>query len=219
MRNAKLLGTALLAILALSAVAATMASADEFHSEKELTTLTAKQESGVGGVNILKTTAGSAECKTATFHATVNKKTTTTITATPIYKECTCIGIVCTVNMNECDYLLHITPANVQTQGSADLVCPGVKEVTLESAKCIIHIKPQTDLTTITYTNSGVPGGNTREITLDLNITNIAYSHTKVGEGIGSCTSGTGTTGSLTGKVEVTGEEDSGPNHVGIWVE
>ena len=211
MRNLKVLGTAVVAVLAMSAFVASAASADTFQSEGGVkASLTGAQVT----TNILKTTAGSAECKTATFTATTASGVSE-VPAVPAYSSCTCIGIACTVSMNGCSYVLRINGAG-STTGTADVVCPEGKEITLTSAKCIVHVPAQAGLATVTYSNSGAT--TTREVVLTLNIAGIKYSHTKVGEGIGSCTSGSGTTGTLTGSVKATGVTDGTATHVGIFV-
>ena len=214
MRNLKALGVALAAVLALSALAASAASADTFKSEGgQEVTLTGSQEASPNQM-IFKTTSGSVTCPTSTFHAKTTSGVSTVTTSEPVFAGgCLCIGIACTVSTNGCDFLLHITT----TEGTADLVCPAGKELTLTSAKCVVHIKPQGPLPGLTYSNTG--SGATREVTIKFDVTNIHYEHTKVGEGIGSCTSGTSTTGSLTGSAIVTAEKPGTATHVGIFVE
>ena len=166
-----------------------------------------------GLTNILKTTAGSAECKSVTFAGTVASSSASSITATPSFSECTCLGVLCTADVNECDYLLKI---DAESLGTVDIACPAGKEITLTASKCTIHIPPQTGVGTISYQEIGT--GTTREIELGLNLAGIHYAHTE-GTGIGKCSTGTGTNGTLAGTATMTGEGDPGSGHVGAWAE
>jgi hypothetical protein len=224
MRNLKVLGLALVAVFAMSAVAASMASADDLTSEVSPVTLTGAQEEN----DVLTTTAGNISCKEIKYKGTAVTPTTT-VSVTPEYPEksggvtnCTALGFPMLVDVNGCSYLFHIG-AGVTT-GTLDIVCPAGKEITvtvnyLSTVKCIIHVPAQTGLGPVTYTNVG--SGATREITVSAKITNLKYSHTRpAGEpGLGACTTGSGTTGSYNGKVIVTGEKDNGgTEHVGIFL-
>ena len=214
MGKLKSLGVVLAAVLALGAVVSSAAVADFLESEgSQEVTLTGAQEESAKF--IFKTTAGSNTCPTATAHAQSQSGVTTVTTSEPKFPAtgCLCIGIACTVTTNECHFLYHISG----TAGTVDLSCPENKELTLDTTKCIIRVPPQSGLSTVNYENIG--SAATREITIKFDITNIKYSHTKVGEGIGSCTTGSGTTGSFTGSAIVTAEKVSpGTGHVGIFV-
>lgn len=211
MRNLRFLGVAVFAVLAMSAVSASFASAaaDDLTAEQYPVTLTGKNDPNPP---ILKTTAGSYECTTSTLHATVSGPTTT-VSATPTYSGCTCIGVACTIDMNGCTYLIHMTEGTTST---VDIVCPAGQEITLTNSKCILHVPPQTGLPHIVWTNVGA--GATREITGHVTISGLRYKHTE-GSGIGKCTSGEGTNGTLDWTVVVTGETDpTGAAHIGIFL-
>ena len=201
---------ALMATVVLTALAAPETSADTIKSEGGQTvSMSGKQSTA----STLKTTVGSGVCKNGSSAAT-GPSGVTTISLTLGFSNCTCIGIGCAVETNGCTFLGHI---GAGTTGTVDIVCPAGQEITAVSAKCIMHIPPQTGLNSITFSNTG--SGATREISLSLNISNIKYMHTKVAEGIGSCTTGTGTTGTLTGTSIATAVVDGGSVHVGIFVE
>jgi hypothetical protein len=202
MRNLKVLGLALVAVLALSAVAASAASADKFATNA--TPPVKLTASGKAGATKFITTAGTNTCDES-YTGTVTEKEVSAVTITPVYTNCTCIGVACVIDMNGCDYVLRVGAA---TTGTADIVCPEGKEITLTAGappplteKCTIHVPPQTNLSTVTYSNVG----STIQASFDL--TAVKYTHTK-GTGLGACTAGTSTTGSLTGTVTVSGEED-----------
>ncbi len=211
MRNLKVLGTALVAVLAMSAVMASMASADDLTSESTPVTLTGTQE---GELTKFVTTAGSTTCTTATLTGTSIATPTTEGTATPAYSGCTCIGVACTVDTTGCDFVLRIGGSG-STTATADLVCTGGNEITLTNSKCVVHVKSQSNLSKVEVTNTG--SGATRELTAHLEISGIHYTHTE-GTGIGKCTTGTGTNGTLTGTAIITGEIPSTNTHVGIFL-
>lgn len=215
MRNLKILGLAFVAVLAMSAVAASAASADDkLTAEGYPATLTGEKDGEFK--DVFTTTAGSVSCSNPKYHAELNAAATT-VAATASYgetveKQCTALGFPATIHMNGCSYLFHTT-AGTTTELSADLVCPAGQEITVTAnpsehgltPKCTIHVPAQTGLETITATNVGA--GATRDITLDINITGIKYSHTGEslgkGSGLGACTTGTGTNGTLTAKATI----------------
>ena len=117
---------------------------------------------------------------------------------TPAYSGCTTAGIAAAVDMNGCTYRFNIT-GGISTGASLDIVCTGANEITVTAPavgaikKCIKHIPAQTDLTTITGTNIG--SGTTKEVTLDINITNMKYSQTMGTSETGNCATADNTTG------------------------
>ncbi len=210
MNKFKALGSFLAIFAVLGAATAAHVAADIF---KNATGSSATVTGTQGMTNILKTTAGSFECKKNTNSGTATSGASSVL-VTPTYSECTCIGVACTIDTNGCQFRLNI---GAGTTGPADVVCPGGSTITLTNTKCTLHIGSQTGLSTITYSNTG--SGTTREIGLSFGINaQIKYSHTE-GTGIGKCTTGSGTTGSLSGTVSVTGEIDGGSTHLGIFVE
>jgi hypothetical protein len=213
-RTLKFLG---LALIAMSAVGVSMAWADpEFHSEKEKTTWTGKQD----GEDIFTTDAGTVECFLSKYHGTQPKSTTKTMT---VMAEYACLDSI--IHMNGCEYRFHVEKVEEgKYEGSYDISCTGSNEITitmekLSTVKCTIHIPPQSGLKTVTFTNAG-GGGPTQEITTEINTTSITYSQTE-GTGLGRCPNGEDTNnGKYSGKAIFTGEEDVAeePKHVGIWV-
>lgn len=222
MRNLKVLGLALVAMLAMSAVASSMASADTFTGESSPVALTGSQE----GNDVFTITAGNTTCKEVIYTGT-SASGVTTVTAIPQYPEktasgaqnCTSLGLPALVHSNGCSYLFHI---GAGTEGTLDIKCPEGKEVTVTAGynvttKCTIHVPAQTGLSKLTYSNVGTATGPTREVLVEAAITNLKYSHTK-GTGLGACTAGSGTTGSYAGQARVTGEIDGSTEHVGIFL-
>src|SRR5215218_10217192 len=217
MRNLKIFGLAFVAVLAMSAVAVSAASADDKRTaEVYPTTLTGGPDPGAAA-DLFVTTAGNVTCPNPTYDATVAGPTTT-IEISPNYGlGCKALGFPATIDVNGCTYLVHLT-AGTTTEGTVDIKCPAGKEITVTAnpaeaphnltPKCVIHVKEQLGLGTLKITNVGV--ATTRELTLDINIEKIHYTHTSgagLGTGLGACTAGTGTTGTLTAKATVTGEK------------
>ena len=212
MRNLKVLG---LMLIAVGALGATTASADDFTSENKPILLTGSQDQ----THFFKTTAASGFCETIKYTGTLNKLETQEMTLEPFYDKCTMGGFPTTIDLNGCDYMFRIGAA---TTGTTDIVCPAGKDITVTvnptEIKCIIHIKPQNGIGVVTYKNNNKAGPE-REITAELKLEKIAYTHT-AGTGVGKCTNGTGATGSVEGAILITGEEDPGGGSMtGIWVE
>jgi hypothetical protein len=218
MRNIKILGLMLAAMFAMSAVAATTASADEFTAETYPVTLTGSNEPESS--DVFTTTAGPVTCKKAKYVGTTTGPSTS-ITIAPSYEECTGFGFPAVVTVNGCHYVFNIV-GGTSTNGDVDLVCPAGNQMTVVAAvagttKCIVHVSSQSDITgTLNYTQIG--SGTTREVTVDDGISGIDYTHTE-GTGIGKCTpGGSATNGTLTAKGVVTGEVDPSGSHIGVFL-
>lgn len=133
-RNLKVLGLALIAVFAMTAVAASTASA----AEEEVTLTPAEYPALLTGTNDPSevhpnhtfTTSGGAkvECKSILFTGTIAAKGVgdTNVTITPDYSECTALGMGATVNMTGCDYVFHHgeTSGTTFINGTVDLKCP-----------------------------------------------------------------------------------------------
>ncbi len=215
----KTLGLAFATVLAMSAVAASAASAHVFHSEVEKTTIT--------GTQVEKnkfTIAGQAvECATATFAASASEKTVSEIeNVVPTYGTCTYGAELMTVTMEGCTYTLSST-TDANGDALTKINCPAGKHVTIDLSKgCKITLKEaaaangtQTATGGVHYTNEGA--GTARTVLIDLTAT-FKVSHDWTGEGAEplSCKNIVGT-GKLTGTVTVKGT--SGGVQVGLWVE
>jgi hypothetical protein len=213
MKNLKILGLAFVAMLAIGATAVPAASAVKMTAEGYPTTLTGASDPGIG--NVVAVTAGNVSCPNSTYLG-VLAAASTTVSVAPNFTGCTAFGFPGTMDVNECTLLLHGVEASFNS--TVDFVCPAGKEMTLTvtsagTSKCMLHIPSQAGLGTVTVTPVGA--GATREITLDVNVTGIKYTHT-AGSGLGACASGSGTNGTLTAKTLLTGENGGG-THVGIF--
>jgi len=215
-RKLKVLGLALVAVFAMSAVVASSAmAATEFESPESNatanTTITIKKHQNIHTFTV---NFGAVTCETSNFDGTRTGTKFPSIRVTAEYKECLFAGIPAVVEMNGCEYILYAT-------GEVDIVCAAGKEITVTATsagvvKCIVHVPPQTALKNVTYTNVGA--GATREITAHLEIASIKYSQTE-GTGLGKCTtSDNQVNGTYTGTATATGETTPGNVHTGILI-
>lgn len=217
MRNLKALGLALVPIFAFSVAMASTAVADEFTAEAYPATITGSLEQGTPMT--IGTTAGHTTCNVAKQHGTIPGPTTT-LTMTASWENCQGGGFPGVVHMNGCDFLYHVN-GGMLTTGWVDIICPPGQEITKTSGpiggtiKCVIHIPPQAGLGPVTYTNVGA--GPTREITVEINANNLAYSHT-AGTGLGACANGGGANGILRDQTLWTGEFEGGGAHMGLFL-
>ena len=220
-RNLKIHGLALVAVFAMSALAASAASANQaywFTSDGDWTTLSGSQGATL---DTFTTDAGTLSCTTATYSGSTSATTTTTMKLAPSYGGCTLKPLPghATIDMNGCEYEFHAdgqTTTGGVPNGKFDtettIVCPTTTiaehlthditvTVTLGTiVKCTIHIEEQNLGTGIVLTNAG--GG----LSATISFSNIKYTQTE-GSKEGRCT-GTPTTsnGSYTGSATISGK-------------
>lgn len=203
-RNLKVFGLALMAMFALTAVAASAAQAIEFHSEIENTTVTAKTEAGSNSV--FDAAGASISCTSGTFTGSQVAKTSATLTVTPAYSGCTFLGVLnVPVKVNNCQYTFSANGEVAVTGGSCTAI-------TFEAAGCKVEVKAQSGLKEVTYTN--LKTGTEREVTVTPHVTGIKYTATGLCPKIGTFSDGNYTSGNAVAK----GENSKGVQ-VGVWVE
>jgi hypothetical protein len=201
---------AVVAICAASALSVAGAAADSFRFAP-VTAISASQS----GSSSLVTTAGSANCGSGSFVGASIAAETSEVTVTPTYESCTAFGFPGAVHVNGCTYVLHIGEA---TSGTADIKCPAGKELTITGlsagiAKCIVHVKEQSGLGTVSYENLSTVNGPL--VVAKFSLTGITYSHT-AGEGVGKCTTGSSNSGTFSASILVDVENK---NEYGAYVE
>ena len=220
-RNLKVLGLALVAAMALSAVVASAASAQAFNfkSEASPTTLTGKRH----GTNkeIFETDGGTVTCNEAIYHGQTNVTATSDINITPTYSNCTAFGFVSVpIDTEGCSYTFTtLTKEGSNFEGAMHILCPGGKSMRVTAPGCEVTIGEQTPTGgKITFTNLG--SGATREITVDVALTGTHYIEDEIA-GLPNCTSAGTTTsnGTYKGAWLVTGETPGTTTHTGVWVE
>jgi hypothetical protein len=176
-------------ILAISALAASSASAAEFMSEGENATLNGSQVN----THTLKTTAGELTCSTVDFSASIAWRTGLSISFNLTMDGCHFVifgsTISATVNMNGCTYTYYAS-------GQADIVCPAGKKIVVTGAGCTVEIGAQTGKKSVSYTNNGT------HIDISTNLSGISYNHSGF-----TCGTGSGTTGTFTGTTTLEGNK------------
>ena len=150
-RKFKSLGLALFATLALGAVMASAASATEFTAASYPVAYSATQSATEPHVFTADTYEITCKDVTFTGEAAV---TSTTVTLTPTYHECTAFGLRATITLNGCDYRFHL--AATGNNATVDLVCPAGKDVTIDAGggACVAHITPFTGKSNVALSNS-----------------------------------------------------------------
>ena len=220
--NLKVLGLALVAALAMSAMTASAAQAiGEFEADAYPAVAKGNQE---GPENYFEITSDATHkngsqtiCESAVYNATLSAPSNV-LRVTPHYSGCNQ-----TVRVNGCyfDFTTHGTDGSGNTTGTVDVVCPG--ETTIEVVGpfgiCEVHIQGEEtgvakgknqNLTGITFTNA-VNG----DVTVDVNITTqIHYTETDTA----FCPFGSGSTtrtdGNFVSKVLMKGFKHAGTeNH------
>jgi hypothetical protein len=159
-------GLALVAVLAMSAVAASGAQAGTFESAGYPTTISGAQVTK----HEITTNAGTLKCNVATFAGSATEASSE-LTLAPTYSGCTIAGFGAAVNMNGCDYLL--TALGSSGSGVAieiHIVCPGGKkiEITVVGTTCKISIDSQSRAGIVGTNNAGA-------IDTTINVSGIAY--------------------------------------------
>lgn len=205
-RKLKMLGLAVSASLAISAVGATAAQAIEFTSSAEHTILEGSQStthqfttgSGVGAIN----------CTTVTFEGTMSEEVEEEVTLTPTYAGCKDnLGRTVDVVMNGCQYRFNVTSGSFPTyEGNIDVVCSESQiEVKITNelgvAFCTMSIAAQNGIGPATYHDEN------EEIRVGVSATNL--KHTTSG-GFFNCgiVDGEHSNGTYAGEAIVAGEDE-----------
>ena len=228
-RNLKALGLALAAVFAMSAVAASSASAvDHFTTPEGVATIL----TGTSENNVFKITSPAVEfkCKTSRFKATVVSQPTVA-TVKPIYEGTPgatdtghCFATVVekvTVDMNGCDYDLsgETTGKDLEkVDATVSITCPVGKEIELTSPLCNTFVHEQTP------TEGGVTYDNEKELNgkKDVKVTVTATGVTWKAEDSFACTLGglkEGSNADYTGNVTITGFKEIGKEEEGEQVD
>jgi hypothetical protein len=209
----KALGGVVVALMAIGVLGTSVSQAAELHAGSVPVQVTGTQE---GSSNAFDIQFGEVKCTTVDYNTTTTVKTTTTVTLTPIYSGCTFAGVAATIDLNGCDYTMHITSADT---GTITTECPVGQEITVTGGtKCIVHVPGGVDVGTVTLTNIGSAESPTAEITAHLSgLTAVPYKQTP-GTGVGKCSEVSAVNGKITGTATFTGEVDGGSTHIGIFV-
>lgn len=168
-RNLKILGLAIAAAMALSAVSAAGAQAIEFTAGKYPASVTGEQLEYEGSSKyVFRAGDTKISCGSAQFAGELTKAATQ-LTIVPVYQECIATpgNRQTTVTMNGCHYVYSggtSTGEDHFINGSLELACPAGKTVGIDifasaakhlegKALCTITVSPFKELTPNTYTN------------------------------------------------------------------
>ena len=225
-RNLKALGLALVAVLAMSAVAASGASAHfEFTSGATTTNTwltgeaTTAQKLAIGTATI--------ECSTATFSHTVLTATTSEVTIDASYSNCKQSTREVHVRMNGCDYLLTGEKTENGGHGKVHIKCPAGVHIEFEittcnaTEACIVTMAEQTATEGVTYVNN--PGGNDITVVATATVGVTCEAPGKINEGGGTLCAAIRSvkTGKYTGTTTLKAFNDTEPEgaQVGLTVD
>jgi hypothetical protein len=208
-RNLKCLGAVLIALLAMSSLASTASA--QFESEAESTNMTVSANAMFKIAPVEGATP--VECTKVAVTGTQTGKSNTTITLTPTLSSCeTYIGTNVSIRMNGCAFVFHL--AKGSTTGTMDIECPTSAVIELIAGNiCRYTIGTQTGLSSVSFTNVGA--GTTREIVLEPNVKGLT---TVLVTNHFFCPAG-GKTGTITGSLNLTGENAAGTTHIGVFVD
>jgi hypothetical protein len=205
-RSVKMLGLAVVAVLAMSAVVASAAMAENFHSESSPTVLSGSQTA----THEFTTSVGTVTCTTATFAGEATGTSVSEVSVHPTYEGCKLSGIniSVTITTTGCNYRFY----NVASKsGPTDIVCETGKSITVAGPGCTVTVGGQTGLNSVSYANEGAETSRTVKVTAS--VTGIAYSTKGFLCGTSSKTNGT-----YSGPTSVKGLTGGGVQQ-GIFVE
>lgn len=161
--NLKVLGLAVVAALALTAVVASGAQAAEFHSETTPTNLTGTST----GNHVFNAAGAKITCKNATFTGQQTGLVTSEVTVGATYSNCSFLFFNVNVNMHGCEYKFH-------SNNSVDVVGGSCTGITYEGAGCKVVVPAQSGLSTVGFATAG--SGSSRTINVSPNVTGIKYT-------------------------------------------
>jgi hypothetical protein len=225
-RNLKVLGLAVAAVMALGAFSASSALAIEFHSDSSTgnTWLTGETDTskGIGTTHIFDAAGSTITCQNATFKGTQTGNTAPDVTMEAAYSNCTVhvsgFSLAATVNMNGCRYtfLANGEVAVVNAVGKNCTTEPITYRVSNFLGECDVKVGAQANLKSVTYDgNTTVAFG---DVVVTPNVTGISGTSTgNLCSTTGAFSNGAYTQGATTvrGFVDKEGKEEG---QTAIWV-
>lgn len=195
-RNIKVLGLAVVAAMALTAVMASASMAAEFTASSYPAQVTG---SNTKGNEVFTTEGGKVECNSHFLSESLSASSST-LTVTPTYTSCEAFGFLsATVSTEGCTYVFHATEKVSEGvyKHHVDVACPSGKSIKVVASTCSAEIKAQTGLTTVKTTNSG------GSVVVNPEVSGIAYTVTNDGFLCPFGGTGNKTDGKYTGEVTV----------------
>lgn len=197
-RNFKVMGLAVVAVLAMSVIAASAAqAASSFDLGEAPAVVTGTQKTQ----NKFTVGAGIVtKCETAKYDATTEAKNVQELTVTPTYAGCQLAGQLAHIVTTGCTYTFTSTATPLQA--NVDVVCAAGKTITIQQTAtgCIVTVGSQATLGKVTAANVGGT-----EVEATNNVEKIKYT------GNASCpvgVNGTFENGTLTGTERLTAFKD-----------
>ena len=168
MNRIRVIGVALVAVLAFSAVAVASASATKFKTTTEEYPATAKAKST--NTHTFKIGGTSVECKKATFETGELTAASETLEIPAAYAECKAFGFVSAeVKMNGCKFKFH-------TNREVDIVACGGKSIEIVAATCTVKVAEQSKLKEAKFKNIGT---TPKEVEVEAKVIRIKYTTNK----------------------------------------
>jgi hypothetical protein len=202
-RNLKVVGLALGALFAMSAVGASAAQAtSSLDIGSNPAILTAQQKTQL---KFTLTASGLVvKCTTANLEGTTAASNVTQVTVTPQYSGCTLGGTATTIDINGCKFL--ITGTNSARTAEVDIQgCNPGKHLTITQGTCEITVPEGGPYSHTVFTNVA----NQTPTEADVNVTFAGIHY--VGEGgCGTNVNGAHEDGDLTGETTLKAFQDSG---------
>lgn len=218
LRNLKVLGLAIVAVLAMSAVVAQAASAAEFTAENYTASLSGEQV----GEHVFTVEGNTVKCPTAVFSGSLAAASSEVTNVSAKYgneeAKCTAFGFLsATVKMNGCTYNFKVNSGSEDNfTGTAALKCPTGAKVTIVAGTCEATVGEKTtggatvnqEVGPINYVNMTNTPTSKNDVTVNPAATNVVADKTK--DGIGCPFNGTGevTNASYSGTTTVTGSKE-----------
>jgi hypothetical protein len=204
-RNLKVLGLALVALFALSAISASAAFAESTFTTTAGATLTGNQPTGT--TQKFTVTGQTTSCTNVKFEAIAPSADFASVDVAANYEGCTAAGFTAHIEgfaktaaqigeAGKCWYTLN-------ANGSSALKCNG-GDVTVNASPCVVHVPAQSFASGLTFHNS--EGVTPDDVTVTFNVTGIRGTHTD-GFLCPFGSSGESNEGILEGESTVTAEE------------
>jgi hypothetical protein len=151
-RNLKVLGLAVVAVLALTAVMSSAASAALYTASAYPATATG---ANTKGSEVFTTEGGKVECDSHFVTHSISAASAT-ITATPTYSNCEAFGFLeATINTEGCSYLFHVEGSGPSFNNKVDVECGAGKSIKITAGTCKVEIGGQKELKNVVSSTSG----------------------------------------------------------------
>jgi hypothetical protein len=215
MSKPKMLGVLLCAAIALNAVAASGASAMEYHGESSPVFLFGEQATQ----NVFTFSGGTLKCSVVKMSGEMTKTTATELSIAPVYEGCKAFGQNATVDVNGCGIKWtkpQLTMDGFIT-GGFEFFCPPGKKmaITVPAASCSVEIGEQVPGTP-EYDLANEGTGSGRDIRYTWTVAGITYTTTPETKACGK----SGTAGSYSGTLLMKGFTSAAhTTQQGFWAE